>query len=329
MVSRWGTGLVVALTALALPFCAIAQPYPAKPIRVIVPTATGGPTDILIRGLSHWFGERNGQAFVIENRTGANTIVAAEACAKAAPDGYTICVFPRSTIVLNPVLYRGRKLPYDAERSFEPITNLAVGQQVLVLHPSIPANSFNAMIEWSKQNPNRINYASAGTGSNVHVYMERMKRQTGASLVHIPYKAASEAPLAFERGDVHLMYLIVGNPGVMDQIRSGRSKPLLTSGYSRHPQLPDVPTFAEAGVGDFDPRNWFGMFAPAGTPNPVIAKLSAELNIILRLPAFKEKVLVPMSFEALGGTPEEFAAFLAEDRKRGAELARESGVTLE
>ena len=318
------TGL---LTGLLLPNAFAQQPYPSRPIRVIVPTAAGGPTDVLIRGLSQWFAERNGQQFVIENRTGGNTIVAAEACAKALPDGYTICTFPRTTIALNPVLRKN--LPYDAEKSFEPITNLAVGQQVLVLHPSIPADSFDAMVAWSKQNPNKINYASAGIGSNVHLYVERMKRRTGASLVHIPYKAASEAPQAFQRGDVHLMYLIIGNPGVMEQIRTGRSKPLLTSGYSRHPQLPNVPTFAEAGVADFDPRNWFGMFAPAGTPKPLVAKLSAELNTILRLPAFKEKILGPMSFEAIGGTPEEFSAFLVEDRKRGAELVKESGVRVD
>ena len=318
------TGL---LTGLLLPNAFAQQPYPTRPIRVIVPTAAGGPTDVLIRGLGQWFAERNAQQFVIENRTGGNTIVAAEACAKALPDGYTICTFPRTTIALNPVLRKN--LPYDAEKSFEPITNLAVGQQVLVLHPSIPADSFDAMVAWSKKNPNRINYASAGIGSNVHLYVERMKRRTGASLVHVPYKAASEAPRAFERGDVHLMYLIVGNPGVMQQIKTGRSKPLLTSGHVRHPELPNVPTFAEAGVADFDPRNWFGMFAPAGTPKSMVAKLSSELNAILRLPAFKAKILAPMGFEAIGGTPEEFSAFLVEDRKRGAELVRESGVRLD
>jgi tripartite-type tricarboxylate transporter receptor subunit TctC len=321
--------VLVSGCVLALPNGFAQEAYPSKPIRVIVPTATGGPTDVVIRGLSHWFAERNGQPFIIENRIGANTILAAEACAKAAADGYAMCVFPRATIALNPVLYQKRKLPYDAEKSFEPITNLVVGQQVLVLHPSIPASNFNEMVAWSKANPSRINYASAGIGSNVHLVMERMRRQTGASLTHVPYKAASEAPQAFQRGDVHLMYLIIGNPGVMDQIRTGKSKPLLQSGFTRNAQLPDIPTFAEAGVADFDPRNWFGMFAPAGTPKPVIAKLSTELNAILRLPAFKDKILVPMGFDALGGTPEEFASFLVEDRRRGAELVRDSGARLD
>ena len=305
------------------------QPYPSGPIRVIVPTAAGGPTDIVLRGLGQAFAARNGQNLLIENRPGANTIIAAEACAKAPPDGYTICTFPKSTISLNPVLYRNRKLPYDAEKSFEPITNLVVGQQVLVMHPSIPGNSFKDLVAYSKQNPNKINFASAGIGSNVHLTMERMMLETGARFTHIPYKAASEAPLAFERGDVHLMYLIVGNPGVMEQIRAGQSKPLLTSTDVRNPMLPNVPTFAEAGLSSLDARNWFGMFAPAGTPREIVAKLSAELVAILRTPAFRDKVLTPIGMEAIGGTPEEFARFLVEDRRRGAELVKKSGARLD
>ena len=305
------------------------QAYPSGPIRVIVPTAAGGPTDIVLRGLSQGFAARNGQNLVIENRPGANTIIAAEACAKAPPDGYTLCTFPKATISLNPVLYRDRKLPYDAEKSFEPITNLVVGQQVLVLHPSIPGNSFRDLVAYSKKNPNKINYASAGIGSNVHLTMERLMLETGARFTHIPYKAASEAPLAFERGDVHLMYLIIGNPGVMEQIRTGQSKPLLSSTDARNPMLPEVPTFTEAGLSILDARNWFGMFAPAGTPREIIAKLSSELIAILRTPAFRDKILTPIGMDAIGGTPEEFAKFLVEDRRRGAELVKLSGARLD
>ncbi len=305
------------------------QAYPSGPIRVIVPTAAGGPTDIVLRGLSQGFAARNGQSLVIENRPGANTIIAAEACAKAPPDGYTLCTFPKSTISLNPVLYRNQKLPYDAEKSFEPITNLVVGQQVLVMHPSIPGNSFRELVAYSKQNPSKINYASAGIGSNVHLTMERMMLETGARFTHVPYKAASEAPLAFERGDVHLMYLIIGNPGVMEQIRSGQSKPLLTSTDARNPMLPEVPTFAEAGLSSLDARNWFGLFAPAGTPKEIVAKLSADMVAILRTPAFKDRFLTPIGMEAIGGTPEEFARFLVDDRRRGAELVRISGARLD
>lgn len=319
--------LLLAVALVCASPAAKAQNYPTKPIRVINITAAGGPTDLMARALGQAFAERNTQNFVVENRPGANSIIAAEACAKAPPDGYTICILPKSAISLNPSLYR--KLPYDAERSFEPITNLVVGQQVLVLHPSIPANSFKELVAYSKQYPNKVNYASSGIGSNVHVTMERMKLETGASFTHIPYKAASEPPQAFERGDVHLMYLIIGIPGVMEQIKSGQAKPLFTSGDTRSPILPNVPTFAEVGFAGFDARNWFGMFAPAGTPREIIARLSAELVAILRTPAFRDKILAPVGFEAIGGTPEEFARFVAEDRKRGAELVAISGARLD
>ena len=305
------------------------QAYPSGPIRLIVPTAAGGPTDVVLRGLSQGFAARNGQTIVIENRPGANTIIAAEACAKSPPDGYTLCTFPKATISLNPVLYRNQKLPYDAEKSFAPITNLVVGQQVLVMHPSIPGSTFKELVAYSKQNPTRINFASPGVGSNVHLTMERMMLETGARFTHVPYKAQSEAPMAFERGDVHLMYLIIGNPGVMEQIRAGQSKPLLTSTDTRNPMLPDVPTFAEAGLSSLDARNWFGLFAPAGTPREILAKLSTEMVAIMRAPGFKEKFLTPIGMEAIGGTPEEFARFLVDDRKRGAELVRLSGARLD
>lgn len=304
-----------------------AQRYPSKPIRIINITAAGGPTDIMARSLGQRFAEMNGRNFVVENRPGANSIIAAEACAKAAPDGYTMCILPKNAISLNPYLYRS--LPYDGEKSFEPVTNLVVGQQVLVLHPSIPANTFQELVEYSKQHPNTINYASAGIGSNVHVTMELMKRQTGASFTHIPFKAASEPPLAFERGDLHLMYLIIGIPGVMEQIRAGRAKPLFTSGDTRSPLLPNVPTFAEVGFAKFDARNWFGLFAPARTPKDIVGRVSADVASILGSAAYREKVLSPIGFEPIGGTPEEFARFLAEDRRRGAELVRISGVRLD
>ena len=321
------TLLVVLVGLLCCTNAAAQQRYPSKPIRVINITSAGGPTDIMARALGQGFAQMNGQNFVVENRPGANSIIAAEACAKAAPDGYTICLLPRNAISLNPYLYR--KLPYDGEKSFEPITNLVWGQQVLVLHPSIPSNTFKELVEYSKQHPNTINYASAGIGSNVHLTMELMKRQLGANFTHIPFKAAAEPPLAFERGDLHLMYLIIGIPGVMEQIRGGRAKPLFTSGDARSPLLPDVPLLAEVGFAKYDARNWFGMFAPTRTPKEIVEKLSADIVSILSGQAFRDKILAPAGFEAIGGTPEEFAKSLAEDRKRGAELVRISGVRLD
>jgi tripartite-type tricarboxylate transporter receptor subunit TctC len=304
------------------------QPYPSKPIRVIIPTVAGGSADNMIRAVGQAFAERNGQPFLIESRPGANSIIAAETCAKAAADGYTFCLLTRSTISLNPSLY-AKKLPYDPGTSFEPITGLVIGQEVLVLHPSIPANTTGELVAYSKQHPEKINYASSGIGSNAHLMMERFKRHIGGQFTHIPYKGASQGPQAFAAGDVQLMYLGVGNPGVLAQIRAGKSNALLVSGDRRIPSLPNVPTFVEAGYRGFDAPNWFGTFAPAGTPKNIVAKLASEMTAIVRSPAFGDKFLAPSGYHGFGGTPEEFARFLAEDRKSGAALVKFSGARLD
>ncbi len=317
---------VLALS-LYLPGAMAQQGYPAKPIRVINSTAAGGVIDIMVRGLGQAFAERTGQNFVVENRIGANAIIPSEACAKAPPDGYTLCLLPKTAVSLNPSLYT--RLPYDPARSFEPITQLVVSQEVLVINPSIPANGLKELVDYSRQNPDRINYASSGIGSNVHLTMERLKLRTGASLTHIPYKGASEAPQAFLSGAVQLMYLIIGNPGVVEQIKAGQSRALVVSGEARSPLLPSVPTFTEAGYPGIESPNWFGMFAPAGTPKDIVSKLGGDITSIIRSAPFREKNLAPRGFQAVGGTPEEFGRFLAEDRKRGAELVKISGAKLD
>ena len=303
------------------------QGYPGRPIRVIHPLPAGGVIDLFLRGLSQAFAERNGQNFLIESRPGANSIIAAETCAKATADGYAICILAKTTVSLNPSLYA--KLSYDPVKSFEPITQLVVSQEVLVVSPSLPVSTFRELVDYSRQHPGKINYASSGVGSNVHLTLERVKHQTGANFTHIPYKGAADTTQAFLSGDVHIMYLIIGNPGVVAQVQSGQSRALLVSGEARSPLLPGVPTFAEAGFANMDAPNWFGMFAPAGTPKEIIGKLSSELSAILRTPAFRDKFLTPRGFEGVGGTPDEFARFLVEDRKRGAELVRISGARLD
>jgi len=305
---------------------AFAQSYPAKPVRVINSTAAGGVIDLTVRALGQAFAERTGQNFVVENRIGANAIIPSEACAKAAPDGYTICVLPKTAISLNPSLYS--KLPYDPAK-FEAISELVVSQEVLVINPSIPAHGLKELIDYSRANPDKINYASSGVGSNVHLTMERLKLRTGASLTHIPYKGASEAPQAFLSGAVQLMYLIIGNPGVVEQIKAGQSRAVVVSGDARSPLLPNVPTFTEAGYPNIESPNWFGMFGPAGMPKDIVSKLSAELSAIVRSAAFKDKILTPRGFQAVGSSAEEFARFLVEDRKRGIELVKISGARLD
>ena len=324
--SRTASNLVAAMLGCCAA-AALAQSYPSKPVRVINSTAAGGVIDLTVRALGQAFAERTGQNFIVENRIGANAIIPSEACAKAAPDGYTICVLPKTAISLNPSLYS--KLPYDPTKSFEPISELVISQEVLVINPSIPAHGLKELIDYSRAQPDKINYASSGIGSNVHLTIERLKLRTGASLTHIPYKGASEAPAAFLSGAVQLMYLIIGNPGVVEQIKSGQSRALVVSGEARSPLLPTVPTFTEAGYPNIESPNWFGMFGPAGMPKDMVSKLSSDLSGIVRSAAFKDKTLTPRGFQPVGSSAEDFARFLVEDRKRGIELVKISGARLD
>ena len=301
------------------------QPYPSRPIRMLVPYPPGGPTDLLARSLGAAFAERGGQPMVIENRPGANTNIATEICAKSPADGYTICLIS-STVSLNPFLYS--KMPYDAEKDLEPVTNLVFAPEVLISGTTIPVNSFQDLVAYSKANPGRLNYGSFGLGGTPHLIAEWLKKTTGADWTHVPYKGAALALQAMASGEIHLMYLAIGSPGVVPQIKAGKLKGLLVQGSKRHPLLPEVPAFTEAGLPEYVMRTWFGLAAPAGTPRDVVRKLSAESSAIVRSPAFRER-LATFGFEPAGNTPEEFARFLAEDRVRGANLVKLSGARLE
>ena len=319
------TASLVLSTLLLQPLQA-QQTYPNKPIRVINPLAAGGALDALLRRIGQAYSERTGQNFVVDSKPGANTIIAAETCAKAPPDGYTLCLLSNSTISLNPSLYS--KLPYEVPKSFEPITQVAFATQVLVMHPSIPASNINELVAYSKANPNKINFASFGIGGDGHLTMEWLKKKTGADMTHVPYKGAAPAQTAFSAGEVHLMLLIVGNPNLVSQINSGQRKALLVTGSNRSSLIPNVPSFAEAGY-SLDSQTWFGIFAPAGTPKDIVNKLNADLVAVLRSPEFQNKWLIPNGFEAVGSSPEDFAKFITSDSKRGADLVKISGATLD
>jgi tripartite-type tricarboxylate transporter receptor subunit TctC len=317
-------------TLIAAPGEPVAQEkYPAKPIRLIVPLAPGGAIDVFARAVGKEFEQRTGQGFVVENRAGANTIVAANACKGATPDGYTICLLTRSTISINPELYR--KLSYEPLTDFEPITNAFFGQQIVIMHASVPVKNFAEAVEYSKKNPDKINFGSFGLGGDSHLIIEWIKHTTGARFTHIPYKGASEAMLAFKSGDVHMIALLVGNPDIARQVRDGEIKGLLIPGSKRSPLVPDVPTFAEAGLSADETAYvpWFGFFAPKGTSKEMVQKLNAELVAIIRSPEFRDRFLVPRGFTPVGNTPEDFAKFLVTDRKTAAQLVSIANVKLD
>ena len=303
--------------------------YPSQPIRVIIPLAPGGAIDVMVRALGKAFEQRNPHGFVVESRAGANTIIAANACKAAPPDGTTICLLSRSSVSLNPTLYRN--LPYDPVRDFEPITNLAFAHQVLILNKNVPVNDLKELVAYSKQHPEKLNFGSFGIGGDTHLVVEWIKHETGARMTHIPYKGASDAMLAFKSGDIQLLYLIVGNPDLARQINEGEVKGLLVPGAKRNPLVPNVPSCGESGLSPDQTafETWFGMFAPKGTLADIVKKLNAEFSAIVKTPEFANPYLISKGFTPVGNSSEELAKFIVEDQKKGKLLVDISGAKLE
>jgi tripartite-type tricarboxylate transporter receptor subunit TctC len=324
-----GLALVAGAFALAASV-GLAQPnYPSAPVRVIIPLAPGGAIDVMVRALGKAFEQRTGQPFVVESRAGANTIIAANACKAAPPDGSTICLLSRSSVSINPTLYKN--LSYDPLKDFEPITNIAFAHQVLIMHKGVPVNDFKQLVAYSKQHPDKLNFGSFGVGGDTHLVVEWLKHETGAQLTHIPFKGAADAMLAFKAGDIQLIYLIIGNPDIARQVNEGEVKGLLVPGAKRNPLVPGVPTFAEAGLSPDQSafETWFGMFAPKGTPAAIVRKLNAEFAAIVKAPAFAEQYLISKAFEPVGDPSDAFAKFIVEDQKKGKLLVDISGAKLE
>jgi tripartite-type tricarboxylate transporter receptor subunit TctC len=296
------------------------EKYPSRPLKIIVPLAPGGAIDVFVRALGKEFETRTGGSVVVESRAGANTIIAANAC---------ICLLTRSTVSINPELYK--KLSYEPLKDFEPIINGFFGQQIVILNKNVPVNSFAELVDYSKKNPDKLNFASMGLGGDSHLIMEWLKHSTGAKIAHVPFKGFSEAITSFKANDVQMIALLVGNPDLARQVRDGEVKGLLLPGSKRSPLVPQVPTFAEAGLRadetTFTP--WFGLFAPKGTPAEYIDKLNAEFNAISAIPEFRERFLTSKGFLPAGTKPDVFAKFLVEDRKIAAELVALSGVKLD
>src|SRR5712691_7943914 len=247
-------GILLALCC----FAADAQPWPAKPVRIVVAYPPGGGIDILARQLDDKLAAPWGQPVVVENKPGANTIVAADAVAKSAPDGYTVLMTTDATFSINPHLYA--RLPFDPQRDFAPVTMLVLLQQLLVAHPSLPANSLEELIKLAKAKPGSINYASYGSGSQPHLAGEMLKNKAGIDLVHVPYKGISLAVPAVMAGEVQLTFS--GIASSIAHLRSGRLKPIAIGGAKRSPLLPEVPTFAELGYPEVETHAWFGLFLP-------------------------------------------------------------------
>ncbi len=321
--------LAAALIALATLsgglVAARAQEAPVRPIHLIVPLTAGSAFDVLARAIATRFQERTGQQIVVENRVGGNMMVAANACKAAPPDGQTLCLFTQN-LTLNPLLYA--KLSYDPFKDLDPVTPLALQQQVLVASKLVPATTFGELVQYSKANPNKLNYGSVGLGSDSHLIVEWLRIASGGDWKHVPFNGSPQVLLAFARGDAHLLLTTAGN--VLQQIASGEMKALLARGDQRFALLPDVPTFAEAGLRPLQARSWAGMFAPAGVPPARLAKLGRELSGIVNEQAFQDRF---MRTAGLQPAPMMAAAsyrqFLLDDQAAWAPLVSESGVRLQ
>jgi tripartite-type tricarboxylate transporter receptor subunit TctC len=316
---------LVALLIAGLPVFVLAQPWPTKPVRIVVAYPPGGGIDVIGRQMAEKLTATWGQPVVVENRPGANTILATELVAKAAPDGHTLLLTTDATFSINPHLYA--KLPFDPQRDFIPVTMMVLLNQLLVAHPAQPFNTLNELIAAAKAKPGHINYASYGSGSQPHLAGEMLKNKAGIDLVHIPYKGISLAVPAVMAGEVQLTF--AGIATSMPQLKAARIKPIAIGGAKRSSLLPDVPTFAELGYPEVETHAWFGLFLPAGSPRDAVTRIFQETKKILDEPEYRQKQLIERGYEVVGSAPEEFAAYMRTDRESRGRAVKISGAKAE
>ena len=299
------------------------QAYPVKPIRVILSVPAGATPDVTARLVTPGLASVLGQPLVVDNRGGAGGLIGAEIVAKAAPDGYTVFISSPGALTILPHL---RKVPYDTLKDFTPISLISVGPFVLIIHPSVPAKTVKDLIALAKAQPGKLNYASAGSGVANHLAMELFKQMAGVDITHVPYKGAPQAVTDVLAGHMNMMFNSIAP--LVGHIKAGRVRVLGIASAKRSPQLPEVPTISEAGVPGFEAENWFGMFAPAKTPQRIIARLNEAVVKVVRSPEIQSQ-FAALGADAVGNSPEEFAAFVRRDMERYARVVRISGAKVD
>jgi len=302
---------------------ALAQAYPNKPIKLIVPFAPGGFTDVVARILGQKLSASLGQPFVIENKAGAGSTIGTDFVAKAAPDGYTL-VMVSTTHVISPAIYP--KLPYDPIKSFTPVSKLVDSAYVLLVNPKVPANNVAEFIALAKASPDKIHYASSGNGSAQHLMGGMFASMTGVKMKHVPYKGSGGAANDLIAGVVESSF--AGVPNAMAQVPAGRLKALAVTTSKRIPQLPDVPTMQEAGVPGYNASVWLGLLAPAGTPKDVVMKLNAEIAKVMNA-ADTKKELYAAGVEADISSPEALNNLMVQELDRWGKIIKDAGITMQ
>ncbi len=298
--------------------------YPVKPIRLVVPFATGGVTDTSGRLIAEHLSRRLGQQIIVDNRPGASGNIGTQQVATAEPDGYTLLLAFDGTMVINPHVFP--KVGFDTLKDFAPIGKIGDAILILVSHPGVPAKTLKDVIALSKTQSGGLSYGTSGTGGTPHIAGELFKQRTGANLTHIPYKGGGQALTDLLGGTIPLVYTAVA--GAVQHVKSGKLHGVAVSSAQRAPSLPDVPTFIEAGVADFDINSWVGLLAPAKTPRPIVDRLNTELNAVLNDPVVRER-LVTLGITASPGGPERFGRDMARDLSRYAAVVKAANIKAE
>jgi tripartite-type tricarboxylate transporter receptor subunit TctC len=318
---RCGVAFVL---SLALAGYAAAQGYPNKPIHIVAPSTPGDAPDVIARLLADKLSTALGTQVIVDNKPGAGGVVGSEFVAKAAPDGYTVIMGNAGSHGINAAVYT--KLPYDIQRDFAPVSQIAVAPNIFVINPEIPAKTIQEFVAYAKARPGKLAYASGGNGSSSHMSMELFKSMTGVDLIHVPYKGSSPALTDVVAGQDAIMS--VNMPPAVPLVKAGKLRALAVTTSTRSPLMPEVPTVAESGLPGYETVAWFGVLAPAGTPRDVVDKLSVEIAKIARLPEMRER-LTSLGAEPVGSTPEQFAAIIARDIAKWTALSKSVGIKVD
>jgi len=322
MLNTVGCALSTALLALIWITPALAQG--SGPIRLVVPFAAGGPTDIAARVIAPFLSQAYKRPFIVENKLGATGAIGTEQVAKSAPDGATILFGTSSIMAASPAL--STKLPYDSVKDFAPVSLVAIIENVLVVHPSVPVNNVQEFIAYAKANPDKLAYGSSGIGSTYHLGAELFRNQTGISYIHVPYKGQAPAAQDLFAGQIQVMFDAMNS--ALPNIKSGKVKALGVASLKRSPDLPALPTIAEQGVPGYETNIWLALFVPAATPTPVIERLHAELGRVMALPEVRERLAV-LGMQPVTSTPAELAVHLRSDIAKWSKVVRDGGIKLE
>jgi tripartite-type tricarboxylate transporter receptor subunit TctC len=315
--------LLLAIALLA-PLWAAAQAYPSKPIHFVVPYPAGGPLDAVARLVGQKVSESVRQPIIVENKPGAGGNIGADLVARSAPDGYSLLMGAVATHAINPTLYAS--IPYDAQKDFIPVTQIASTPNVLVVNPSLPVNTVHEFIEYAKAHPGQLNFGSGSTGSAGHLAGELFKSMAGVEMTHVPYKGAAPAMTDLIGGRLQLMFDNLASSLV--QIKAGKVRALAVTTAKRTELAPELPTIAESGLAGFDINTWFGLFVPAGTPPAIVERLHGEFVKALQAPDVRSRMLA-LGAEPVGSTPAEFARYIRSEAVKYAKLVKTSGAKVD